>query len=145
MQGLTDPLQLAQLFPEADDRNQRQHEVRKEQGIQHADQNPAQQMGQPADQGENQRMDQPHGERHRKAPHNREAQADIAPQIKGLVGIIPPPGMERLLQNPAADQLHQGTQQHAQKKQQHQIAGNRFQQQQGPQHSHAVNGAHRAV
>ena len=102
-------------------------------------------MGQQAHQQHHRRMEQIHHEQPDQPPGDGKTQADIAAQIEGLVGVIPPALMEELLQHKSGRQLQQGGQQHRPQKEQQQVLLERLQAEENNGRAEAVNGTHRPV
>ena len=65
-----------------------------------------------ADEQQHRRVEQLDHKDAGKAPGDGEAQADIAAQVEGLVGVVPPPLMEQLLQHKAGEPLQSGGERH---------------------------------
>ena len=97
------------------------------------------------DQMGNGRVDQFDHHQHPHAPHQGVLQADIAPNVKGALGVVPPAGVVQLEQCPAAHQLHGAGHSAASEKQQQEVVLQRVQQPQHRHHAKAVNGADRSV
>ena len=76
-----------------------------------------------------------------KAPGDGEAQADVAVEVKGLVGVVPPPLMEQLLQGEAGEPLQGGGEDHRAQKQQGQAARQGGEAGEDDHHAKAVDGA----
>ena len=91
------------------------------------------------------RMHQLHHDHRANAPVKAELKADIAPQVEGLVGVIPPAGVVDLVQHPAPRQLDGAGEDHSPEKQQQIAVHQRGQEKQQRQHPEAVDGADRAV
>ena len=78
-------------------------------------------------------------------PGNGEAQADIATQVKGLLGVVPPALVKQPLQHKAGQPLQQGGQGHRPKEEQQQVPPQRFQHPQYNDHTEAVDRTDRPV
>ena len=79
------------------------------------------------------------------APHQRELKADIAADVEGLVGVVPPAGAVELIQRPSAHQLQGTGQDDAAEIQQQQVIFQRCEEEEHQDHAEAVDGADRAV
>ena len=93
----------------------------------------------------NHRLHHAHHEGCQNAPLHGTLQADAPLDIKGLLGIIPPCGMEKLFQYQPDEIFHNGCNHKAAQKQQQNRIRNRLQCQKNQQCACAVNGAERAI
>ena len=79
------------------------------------------------------------------APHQRELKADIAADVEGFVGIVPPAGAVELIQRPSAHQLQGTGQDDAAEIQQQQVIFQRCEEEEHQYHAEAIDRADRAV
>ena len=138
-------IQLAQLLVHPGNGAHRGRQVHRHHSGKHRQQPPSRQVRQRPDAPHNGGVDDFHHQQAGRPPHQGEAQADIAPHVERLVGVIPPPLVEQLLQHQAGDPLQRGGENHGTQKQQQDIFRQRLQHPEHNDHPEAVNGTHRAV
>ena len=102
-------------------------------------------FGDGADELEDHRVHNIDDEHAGRAPDERELKADIALDVEGVLGIVPPLVMEELLHDKADEELQRRGEHHAAEKQQREIFLDRLQHQQHYQHTEAVDRADGAV
>ena len=91
------------------------------------------------------RVDDAHDHQRAHAPQQAEFQTDVAADVEGKVAVVPPAGVIKLIQCPAAYQFQRTGQDDTADVQQQDAVLQRGQGEQHDDHAEAVNGAHRAV
>ena len=136
---------LLQAAVELEQRGARPGKVRRQQDQHRNDDDPSHRLGNPVGEGYQQGVAQKQAEQGQNAPHQGVFQTDVAVEVPGLLGVVPPLLPEDALQQGAGDQLQGGGQQHAAHKQEE---GGAFQlrEEHGEQHGGlAVNGGEGGV
>ena len=126
-------------------RNGGGHHVRGVHGVEDAHQDHAHQRGDHGHQPGYDGVYDAHDHQGAHAPQQAEFQADVAPDVEGVVTVVPPAGAVQLVQGPAAHQLQDTGQDDTAQIEQQGVVHQRGQSIEHDDHAEAVDGAHRPV